>query len=87
MIYDSIAMYRVQLDPEGSRPNIDVTGRVDGLDIPDAQVTSVTMIFLGRAVRSLEELFGLEKSKVNTLCEELKQAVPYILRCSLCVAN
>jgi hypothetical protein len=34
MIYDSIKTYRIQLDPEGTMPNIDVGVRVDGRDIP-----------------------------------------------------
>ena len=50
MIYDSIKPYRIQLDPEGTMPNIDVGVRVDGRDIPDARVNYVAMIFVDRVL-------------------------------------
>jgi putative SOS response-associated peptidase YedK len=55
MIYDSIKTYRIQLDPEGTMPNIDVGVRVDGRDIPDARVDYVAMIFVDRVVHTLGE--------------------------------
>jgi hypothetical protein len=36
MIYDSIKNYRIQLDPVGTMPNVDVGVRVDGRDIPNS---------------------------------------------------
>ena len=50
MIHDSIKPYRIQLDPEGTMPNIDVGVRVDGRDIPDARVNYVAMIFVDRVL-------------------------------------
>jgi len=69
MIYDSIKTYRIQLDPVGTIPNIDVGVRVDGRDIPDARVNYVAMIFVDRVVHTLEELFGLDKPKVDSIRE------------------
>jgi len=63
-MYDSIKTYRIQLDPVGTMPNIDVGVRVDGRDIPEVRVNYVAMIFVDRVVHTLEELFGLDKSKL-----------------------
>jgi hypothetical protein len=76
MIYDSIKNYRIQLDPEGTMPNVDVGVRVDGRDIPDARVNFVAIIFVDRVVHTLEELFGLDKAKVNRIREELEAGRP-----------
>jgi hypothetical protein len=53
MIYDSIKPYSIQLDPEGTMPNVDVGVRVDGRDIPEARVNYVAMIFVDRLVHTL----------------------------------
>jgi hypothetical protein len=76
MIYDSIKTYRIQLDPEGTMPNIDVGVRVDGRDIPDARVDYVAMIFVDRVVHTLGELFDLDKSKVDSIREDLEAGRP-----------
>ena len=76
MIYDSIKTYRIQLDPVGTIPNIDVGVRVDGRDIPDARVNYVAMIFVDRVVHTLEELFGLDKPKVDSIREDLEAGRP-----------
>jgi hypothetical protein len=76
MIYDSIKTYRIQLDPEGTVPNIDVGVRVDGRGIPEVRGNYVAMIFVDRVVHTLEELFGLDKSKVASIREDLEAGRP-----------
>jgi hypothetical protein len=76
MIYDSIKTYRIQLDPEGTMPNVDAGVRVDGRDISDARVNYVAMILVDRVVYTLEELFGLDKSKVDSIHEDLEAGRP-----------
>ena len=76
MIYDSIKTYRIQLDPVGTMPNIDVGVRVDGRDIPEARVNYVAMIFVDRVVHTLEGLFGLDKAKVDSIRQELEAGRP-----------
>ena len=76
MIYDSIKTYRIQLDPMGTMPNIDVGVRVDGRDIPEVRENYVAMIFVDRVVHTLEELFGLDKSKVDGIRQELEAGRP-----------
>ena len=76
MIHDSIKTYRLQLDPEGTMPNVDVGVRVDGRDIPEARVNYVALIFVDRVIHTLEELFGLEKSKVASIREDLEAGRP-----------
>jgi hypothetical protein len=76
MIHDTIKTYRIQLDPEGTTPNIDVAVRVDGRDIPEARVNYVAMIFVDRVVHTLEELLGLDKSKVDSIREDLEAGRP-----------
>jgi hypothetical protein len=61
MIYDSIKTYRIQLDPEGTMPNIDVGVRVDGRDIPEARVNYVAMIFVDRVVPRAGGAFRLRQ--------------------------
>jgi hypothetical protein len=73
MIYDSIKTYRIQLDPEGTMPNVDVGVRVDGRDIPDARVNFVAIIFVDRVV--------------TEFVKSWRQAAPYILRYKPCAPN
>jgi hypothetical protein len=54
MIYDSIETYRIQRDPEGVMPNVDVGVRVDGRDIPEVRVNYVAIIIVDRVVHTLE---------------------------------
>jgi len=76
MICDSINTYRIQLDPAGTMPNVDVGVRVDGRDISEARGNDAPLIFVDRVVYTLEELFGLEKSKVDSIREGLEAGRP-----------
>jgi hypothetical protein len=76
MIDDSIRTYRIQLDPEGIMPNVDVGVRVDGRDIPEASGNYVAVIFVDRVVHTLGELLCLDKAKVTGIREDLEAGGP-----------
>jgi len=87
MIYDSIKTYRIQLDPEGTMPNVDVGVRVDGRDIPDARVNYVAMIFVDRVVQRWRSFSAWTSPKWTVFARTLRQAAPCTLRYKPCAPN
>ena len=73
---DTITTYRIQLDPLGTAPHLDVGVRVDGPDLPGVGGNYIATIFLDRVVHSLSELFGLDKDKVDRIREQLEAGSP-----------
>jgi hypothetical protein len=76
MICDTIATYRIQLDPVGAAPYLDVRVRVDGPDLPDLGGNCIATIFLDRLIHSLSGLFGLDNDKVDRIREQLEAGGP-----------
>ena len=73
---DTMTTYRIQLDPVGAAPHLDVGVRVDGPDLPDVGGNYIATIFLDRVIHSLSELFGLDKDKVDSIREQLEAGGP-----------
>lgn len=73
---DTITTYRIQLDPVGATPDLDVGVRVDGPDLANVGENYVATIFLDRVVHSLSEFFGLDKDKVDRIREQLETGSP-----------
>jgi hypothetical protein len=73
---DKITTYRIQLDPVGATPHLDVGVHVDGPDLADAAGNYIATIFLDRVVHSLSELFGLDEDKVDRIREQLEAGSP-----------
>jgi hypothetical protein len=76
MICDTITTYRIQLDPVGAAPYLDVRVRVDGPDLPDLGGNCIATIFLDRVIHSLSELFGLDIDRVDRIREQLEAGGP-----------
>ena len=73
---NTITTYRIQLDPVGTAPHLDVGVHVDGAVLLGVGGNYKVTIFLDRVVHSLSELFGLGKDKVDRIREQLEAGSP-----------